>query len=155
MRKYLFIILFFIINGCEEEDRLLETMYYNQLSCRGGCPVYEITISSDRILRYVGKRYVSNKDTIYESVTLEQIKKLTNAFDECNYFLLKDKYNAIHVTDMASAITSIDMEGKYKRIEHYFGDSSAPEELKNLYIKINEILNTEKWTGKKPIFTFP
>jgi len=154
MKKLIILILFAINIGCEEEVRLIETMVYQQNSCKGGCPFYEITIYANRTLRYVGYRYVAITDTIYDYFSREQLSKLTEAFNECGYFSLKDEYTTRSATDMASAYTSIQIGGKSKSVLHYFGDSSAPERLKNLYTKINEILNTERWTGTKPIFDF-
>jgi hypothetical protein len=154
MKRIISFILLLVIVGCEEEVNVIETMEYKQFPGKGFCPIFEITISKDRILRYIGSKDVTIHDTIYESVSTEQLKKLTNAFNDCNYFLLKDKYRD-GPTDMATVITSISINGRYKSVTHYLGDSSAPEELKNLYIKINEILNTEKWVGKKPIDVIP
>jgi len=123
-------------------------MVYEQGPCYGVCPVYKLDITEGGLLRYIGIKFVSVTDTVFENLTGEQLAELTNAFHECGFFSLDDEYLNYSVTDMPEYYTSVKIGGKIKSVRHYFGDYSAPEKLKNLYLNINEILNTKRWTGR-------
>ena len=149
MKLTLILFVIFAFLGCEDEGEvILEEMEYVQSPCRGICPWYEIAISPGGHLRYIGHRYVTISDTVYELLSNEQLSKLSAAFNECKYFSLKDEYLASGATDMETVHTSVKMGGRYKSVWHYFGDFSAPAELNNLYFRINTILNTQRWTGR-------
>ena len=134
--------------GCEDQGTDDFDMTYLQGPCHGSCPAFSIHVYSDRSLQYVAI------DTIWDRVTNQQIHDLADAFEQCDYFSLKDQYVAVGATDFASAVTSFRFGGRYKSVRHYFGDPSAPEELRHLYSRIDDILNTKQWVGHPVILEF-
>ncbi len=149
MRLTIVLIVTLTFLGCEDEgDVILEEMEYVQTPCYGVCPSYEIAISSGGHLRYIGHGSVIIRDTVYELLSKEQLSQLSEAFNECNYFSLKDEYLAVGATDMQTVYTSVTIGGRHKSVWHYFGDHSAPAELSILYFRINTILNTQRWIGR-------
>ncbi len=150
--KYLtFLIVILTFSGCDRDgdsEQILEEMTYRRSACYGICPVYSIEIDPNRTMRYIGKQYVAVKDTIYESVSKEQLIMLTAAFNECNYFSMNDNYTRMNMTDQATIYTSIRINGTNKSVNHYTGDSSAPDDLDTLYSKIETILNVKRLIGE-------
>lgn len=149
--KRLFLTLLcacFSCAGCEDQGTDDFEMSYMQGPCHGNCPSFSIQVHSDRSLQFVAR------DTIVDRVTDQQINDLVEAFEQCKYFSLKDQYVGLGATDFASAMTSIRFAGRYKAVYHYFGDPLAPEGLKHLYSRINDILNTKQWVGHPVILEF-
>ncbi len=145
----------FWLFGCEDEGSDDISITYLQGGCRGSCPYFSIAVNGDRSFQYIGFRNVLIVDTVLGRVTNQQFLDLIEIFQQSNYFDLNDEYVAIGITDMASAVTSIRLGPRFKSVRHYFGDRTAPNELKVLYSKINHTLNTQQWVGHEVIPDFP
>ena len=141
--------------GCVDQGTDDIEVTYLQGGCRGTCPAFSIQVHKDRSLQYVGFLNVLVKDTVLDRVTPQQFNELIDAFQQCHYFSFNDQYDRIDVTDMSSATTSIKLGNRYKSVRHYFGDRSAPAELKELYLRINNILDTKQWVGREIQLFFP
>jgi hypothetical protein len=123
--------------------------------CFGFCPVYKLTITADGSVVFEGRRFVKQEGvTIKSAITREQLKQLMAEFDRVKFFSLEDDYSEIRLscpTDQPSAFTSIRINGKSKRINHYLGcrEPKVPKELTELENKIDEIVNTAQWLPDK------
>jgi Domain of unknown function (DUF6438) len=123
--------------------------------CFGFCPVYKLTIAADGVVVFEGRRFVKQEGaTIKSAITREQLKQLMAEFDRVKFFSLEDDYSEIRLscpTDQPSAFTSIRINGKSKRINHYLGcrEPKVPKELTELENKIDEIVNTAQWLPDK------
>jgi Domain of unknown function (DUF6438) len=123
--------------------------------CFGFCPVYKLTITADGAVEFEGRRFVKQEGvTIKSAITREQLKQLMAEFDRVKFFSLEDDYSEIRLscpTDQPSAFTSIRINGKSKRINHYLGcrEPKVPKELTELENKIDEIVNTAQWLPDK------
>ena len=116
-------------------------------ACHGTCPVYKLTISEDGKVIYEGRNFVEVEGEQTESLSPTQIQDLVAAFEQADFFSLRD-YIDNNAGDSQSVITSITIDGKTKTVNHYYGDSSAPQELFELESRIDEITNSKQWTGK-------
>jgi Domain of unknown function (DUF6438) len=123
--------------------------------CFGFCPVYKLTITADGVVVFEGRRFVKQEGaTIKSAISREQLKQLIAEFDRVKFFSLEDDYSETRLscpTDQPSAFTSIRINGKSKRINHYLGCSEpkVPKELTELENKIDEIVNTAQWLPDK------
>ena len=113
--------------------------------CYGTCPVYKLTVYGTGDVTWEGKKFVKTVGKAEGAISKEQFKQLVSEFDKANYFLLKDNYTQISLTDMPNVFTSITVDGKTKSIKHYRGDNSAPEKLTTLETRIDEIVNSDQW----------
>lgn len=134
--------------------------------CYGTCPQYTLAISADGTVVFSGSYSRKTGDTfewkrsdvIKSHISQEQVGQLIAEFEKANYFSLQDSYKdardgcPTYGTDMSSAYTSIQINGKKKNIEHYLGCFYAdhelttyPKELTNLEKRIDEIVNTKQW----------
>ena len=114
--------------------------------CHGTCPVYKLTISGNGEVIYEGHNFVAVEGEQTESLSPTQIQDLVTAFEQANFFSLRD-YIDNNAGDSQSVITSITMDGKTKTVNHYYGDNRAPQELFDLESRIDEITNSKQWTS--------
>lgn len=135
--------------------------------CYGFCPSYTLTIAADGTVVFNATSYwvgagehsrLKKSGTIISKVSQEQIQQLINAFEEANYFSLRDSYTETEdcpggmSTDLPTAYTSIQINGRRKSISHYYGCMDKgegtfgyPLQLSKLEFKIDEIVNTKQW----------
>jgi capsid portal protein len=72
------------------------------------------------------------------------LKELVEEFYNINYFSLNDTFDKIVKTDQPTVITSININGTFKSIFDNLG-AIAPEDLRVLENRIDEITNSSKW----------
>src|SRR2546421_1697651 len=113
--------------------------------CFGSCPAYKVTISSDGIVTFDGRQFTKMKGLATDHISAADFRQLVNEFEKINYFALPDEYKPgskvcpLRITDLPSANTSIHLDGKSKRVEHYYGcgNSGALARLTALETKID------------------
>jgi len=121
--------------------------------CFGTCPSYIVTLASDGKVTWEGRDFVKTKGKATAQIKPEDFKKLAREFERIKYFSLDDTYEpgrpgcATSATDMPSARTAIQTDGKTKSVSHYYGcrDSEVLRTLTALERKIDEVIGTEKW----------
>ncbi len=120
--------------------------------CYGTCPVYKLRITSAGIVEYEGLRFVARMGKVTDTLPRDSVTALAAAFDSAGYSAMADRYvdgepacGALH-TDAPTIITSITIQGKTKRVEHYRGCSGAPPQLTALENRIDETVRVARWT---------
>lgn len=114
--------------------------------CFGVCPVYRITVSGDGKVIYEGREHVRVSGRVESSVGDGEIEQLILALNDADFLNLRDDYNQQEVTDHSSATTLLKWDSTQKRVLHYQGDLTAPESLRRLEDRIDEILGSSNWT---------
>lgn len=123
-------------------------------ACFGGCPVYRIWVSADGKVGYEGRAHVRLVGAAAGEVPVSRVQSLLSELERAGYFSFANRYTSAeptcgrYSTDSPSAITSVRMEGKTKRIEHDYGCGAAPGALVVLEQRIDEVLNSARWTGR-------
>lgn len=112
--------------------------------CKGTCPYYSLIIFGNGTVDYNGKQFVNTVGHQVYDIPQERVGELVKEFYKSDYFSLKDSYDKIIITDQPTVNTSININGIYKNIFDNHG-AIAPEELRSLENKIDEIANTTKW----------
>jgi len=118
-------------------------------ACFGSCPIYSAQIYSDGTVIYKGVDFVKIKGKRRHRISKDRVNQLIKAFEQINYFSLKDKYdvdeNGQSVTDMPTITTSISLNGKYKKvIDYYF----PPKELVALEDLIDKLAGLKQYIGR-------
>jgi len=113
--------------------------------CYGPCPVYKLTIDGNGGVIYEGEKYVKTKGKKTSKISLNKVKELVETFYTLDYFSLNDSYYG-DITDLATVVTSISINGTTKRVIDYYG---APERLYQIENKIDEVANSKQWIEKK------
>ena len=84
----------------------------------------------------------------------ERVQALLAELEKAGYFSFADRYTHAepacgrYSTDSPSTVTSLQRNGKLKRIEHDYGCSGAPGALVALERRIDEVLGSARWTGR-------
>ena len=121
--------------------------------CFGTCPSYIVTLAADGTVTWEGRDFVKTKGKATAHIKPEDFNKLVREFERIKFATLDDKYQpgtpgcGPSATDMPSAQTSINLNGKTKGVLHYYGcrDSEVLRTLTALERKIDEVIDTEKW----------
>jgi hypothetical protein len=108
------------------------------------CYTANLAIDSSGTVVYTARDWDDQAPGITKEAWISpaQFKELLQAFEEAQYFTLKDDYSSFDVSDNPSATTSITTATARKSIYHYYGDLSAPDSLSTLEDRIDKIVNT-------------
>jgi hypothetical protein len=117
--------------------------------CFGTCPVYYLEIDGNGKITYKGFFYVNVTGERTTQISPQKVKELITAFDNADYFNLRDKYDEIRFTDLSTVKTSISINGIYKSVYDYYGTVEVPElnKLRNLEKMIDNVTNSAQWVG--------
>lgn len=136
------------------QDALAETVItLLRTSCRRGCPVYKLTIFGDGKVLFDGSKHVRKKGKAEGFISQENLEELIIEFQNIYFFNLNDAYTTKSkhcrqsVRHMSSAMTSLTLGGRHKRINHYHGcrGSDVFARLSSLEAKIDEAVNVDQW----------
>jgi hypothetical protein len=111
----------------------------------GSSPAYSLAIARDGKVIYEGIKNVKIIGGQTSHISESALNELINEFINIYYFALKDKYGESNL-DAPCVTTSISLDGKNKKIYHCPG-SSAQQGLSALEDKIDEVTNSNQWTG--------
>lgn len=114
--------------------------------CFGTCPVYNVTLFGNGSVMYGGQMYVKEVGIRNGTVNATAYARLMELFDQSGFFGMNDNYTAYYITDMPSARITITNGTGSKRVDHYFGDRSAPKVLFTLEDVIDQVANVTQWT---------
>lgn len=117
--------------------------------CYGWCPVYSVVVSMDGSVDYTGVRFVKTIGEAHGQLSPTDVEALKKLFLDNYYFNMQDSYEQIEITDAPSAQTSFNDGTRSKSISHYYGDSSAPPELRQIEEGFDRIVGIEQWIGSK------
>jgi hypothetical protein len=110
-------------------------------ACFGRCPDYSLQIDGKGKVMYQGNQFVAVKGAQTSQIEAQTVQALVDEFFKIDYFALQDTFTE-PITDLPSTITSISIDGKKKEVYDYAG---APESLKTLEAKIDEVANSAQW----------
>ncbi len=136
---------------------------FERKGCFGSCPDYKLTINANGKVEFQGRQYTQIKGLAKGEIKKEQVKELLKEFENIKFFSLPNYFTygkgscETVVTDMPSAIVSIRINKKRKKVFHYLGCFQNteppfkifPEKLYNLENKIDEIVETKRWIGEQ------
>lgn len=152
MNKFKFTILLIIsilgmtvVNAQDNNANVAITL--ERTACFGTCPVYTIIIYDNGDVVYNGQNHVDVMGEQTSQIDPATVALMVKAFETAGYFDWKEAYDTQMVTDLPSAITSVTQAGKTHRINHYAGDNSAPKALAFLELWIDDMTNSQLWTG--------
>jgi hypothetical protein len=122
--------------------------------CFGSCPVYVISVSPGGQVTFEGSAHVRQLGTATGQIPKQRVDALLVELERAGYFGFASRYAASepvcgrYVTDLPTVISSATLGGRTKRIEHDYGCGGAPEALAVLEKRIDEVLGSDRWTGR-------
>jgi Domain of unknown function (DUF6438) len=123
-------------------------------ACFGTCPVYRLAVTADGTVSYEGRANVRQLGRATAQVPPRAVEALLGELEGAGYFSFANRYTGAeracgrYVTDLPSAIISVNYRGRSKRIVHDQGCGSAPGALTVLARRIDEVLRSGRWTGR-------
>jgi hypothetical protein len=123
-------------------------------ACYGRCPVYSVSVSRSGELTYEGRANVKVVGPAKGQIAQVKVDSLLWELDQAGYLSFANRYAASeagcgrYATDLPTVITSATIRGRTKRIEHDYGCGSAPGALTVLERRIDDVLDSGRWTGR-------
>ena len=123
--------------------------------CFGSCPVYTISVSASGQVTFEGRAHVRLLGTATGQIPRQRVDALLVELERAGYFGFASRYAVSepvcgrYVTDLPSAISSATLGTRTKRIEHDHGCGGAPGALAVLEKRIDEVLGSDRWTGRE------
>jgi Domain of unknown function (DUF6438) len=140
------------LSSLSDADLKTVTIQLERTACLGTCPEYSVTIHGDGRVEYNGKGHVKRMGTREGRIETDKIRALASVFAKMKFWEIAEDYSAAKCkgsvcTDMATAITELNIRGVTHRVRHYYGCGSAPRSLFDLESAIDKSANSEQWTG--------
>ena len=123
-------------------------------ACFGTCPVYRLSVTDDGTVSFEGRAHVPQLGRASAQVSPKEVDALLSELERAGYFSFASRYTPAepacgrYSTDSPTAITSVRLESRTKRIEHDYGCGAAPGALTVLERRIDEVLGSGQWTGR-------
>lgn len=132
-----------------------DAITFERTPCFGTCPVYQVRVTGDGLVTFIGSRNVDSTGTYMARLDATRIAALRQAFDDARYFTLDDKYAyrepncAEYGTDAPRILTSYSTADRTKRVDHDLGCANVPASLATLYRRFDQIVGTDRWIGRR------
>jgi hypothetical protein len=123
------------------------TITMERTPCFGRCPVYRVSLNDSGTVVYEGRGFVRENGRHETTVRGGDVQALAKEIEDAGWFSLRDNYPP-DVTDHASVITTVTIDGRTKRVEHNLGSRTAPATLEVLYARIDDVAGTKQWVGE-------
>jgi hypothetical protein len=117
---------------------------FERSMCFGICPDYSITVFGNGAVLFHGRYHTRIQGFRIATIDRATVQKLLDALDNAGFDKMPS-YTNYEVTDLPYAYITLVRDGNTHRVEHYHGDSSAPDSLTALENSMDEILNTAQW----------
>ncbi len=114
--------------------------------CYGYCPVYSLYLWENGSVLYNGTLFVKETGQRKGTINETAFSEILEIAEDMGFFTMNDTYDRVDMTDMPSAVITINTGSFHKRVEHYHGDQSAPESLTALEEAIDTAAGVSRWT---------
>ncbi|MFB9993235.1 DUF6438 domain-containing protein [Deinococcus oregonensis] len=118
-------------------------------ACYGTCPVYTVQVNGNGAVLWTGERWVQQVGKLRATVNPAAVKRLQQAVKAANFFVLKDEYLDMPVTDLPYATLEVRQGMQHKTVHYYLGDPNVPPALLNLAKQADLELGTAAWIGQR------
>ncbi|MBB4804762.1 hypothetical protein HNP38_000034 [Chryseobacterium defluvii] len=162
MKYLLSLFAFLFLFSCHSQNTQSKysTIEYEAGACFGFCPIYKMTINSDRAAVLEAEHFNFTKNpskaefskeregTFKATIKDADYKKLVTLLDELNVKNLKDKYGDHNITDLSTSHLRIKFaDGTSKNVEDYGKNGS--DELAKVYQAFEDLKHNQQWTKIK------
>jgi len=147
----MFVVGMAVVNAQDSKANAVITL--ERTACFGSCPIYTVSILEDGTVLYNGERFVSVTGEQTSTIDPTVVAQMVKAFEDAGYFDWDTSYENMTITDMPTVTTSVTHDGKTHQIARYAGDYSAPLALPFLEAWIDQMVNSQLWTGVQPNIT--
>lgn len=123
--------------------------------CYGRCPEYAVTLTSDGMIRFEGRRNTRKTGTDSARVSPRAVTALLSRFDKAGFSGFADHYThgtpgcTRYIADLPTVTTTVARGRVTKRVERDGGCGGAPAALARLELAVDSVANTARWIGPR------
>lgn len=129
-------------NAVEVKPDLTKSWTYEQGPCFGKCPVFSMSVNSEGLVSYEGKRFSEKQGVHTKTVPPTTLDELTKLFEEANWWKMENSYDS-GISDVSQITIGYRDSDMIKKIR-FRGES--PGNVKEIKALFNKIANSEGWT---------
>lgn len=155
MKLLLSLLTAAIVLGCTsiKQESPYSVITYEAGPCYGFCPIYKITINSDRTAILEAERFnfsqtrdsQQGEGTYRTVIKNEQYRQLLHLIEVLQPLKLNEFYGNRNVSDLPTSYLTLRYQnGSQKKVEDY-GKQGTPE-LQELYAFFDELKTNQNWT---------
>ncbi|MGC4130052.1 MAG: DUF6438 domain-containing protein [Bergeyella sp.] len=163
MKKYLFTFFAFAVSmSCtsQKSDSGYSVIEYEATPCFGFCPIFKMTINSDRSAVLEAERFNFNEGksredfsapregTFKTTIKKEDYEALVSLLNQLNPKSLKGYYGDKKITDMATSFLRLKFSDHSEKQIQDYGKGGTPE-LKEVYDFFENLKHNQKWEKVK------
>jgi hypothetical protein len=121
--------------------------------CSDRCPVYSVAVTTNGFVSYEGRQLVRRPGSASAWIPKPRVDSLLWELEAAGYFTFASRYRPServcgrYTPSYQTAITSMRLGERRKRIEHDYGCGGAPPALAAMERRIDEVLGSDRWTG--------
>ena len=155
MKYLLSLFAFTFLLNCSSTKTAVnyDRIEYEAGACFGFCPIYKMTINSDRTAIFEAERFNFSQDRTSEEkegtfkgrINEEEYKQLISMLNSLEPKQLKDYYGNKNVSDLPTSYLTLKFQdGTNKKIEDY-GKHGTPD-LEKVYQFFEDLKTNQTWT---------
>lgn len=124
-----------------------------RMPCFGTCPVYTVDITADGAVRFTGENFVDSTGTRTAAIAPDSAAALMREMIARGFHDFADRYTheakecGSYHTDAPRVILTLNAGGRVKTVEHDYGCSDAPDELRALQERVDSVAGVRRWVG--------
>lgn len=127
-------------------------IHMQRTACFGFCPVYELKITKNGNVTFIGKQHVKHTGQSESQLSEENLDQMFQKIKESHFWEIPANPECeSRMTDMPSVYLTIKMAGKRHHVNHYHGcrGFEYEKELTKLENAIDSLAGVEKWVGEE------
>ena len=124
--------------------------------CFGACPMYTVTAWGDGRVEFEGRQFVEKTGTHTATVDAASVAALFAQADSIGFFDLPADITPANQaacgsawTDMPGVETTVVWSERDHTVNHYHGCPKAPAELTAFEERVDAVLGTARWIGRR------
>ena len=125
--------------------------------CYGPCPSYDVTISANGRVDYIGHGHVAVQGERHGQADARALTKLREVLSSVHFDALVGRYVrgqpgcGAWATDMPTVRIDVFQDRRWRHVAHDWGCSAAPAALKQLERDIDLAAQSEQWVSGRPL----
>ena len=119
--------------------------------------MYEVTVWGDGRVRFVGNQFVEKTGEHSKTIDVRRAAELFARADSIGFFEMPQQVTPANEsacgqyhTDAPSAEIEMFWRDRDQTVSHYHGCSKAPAGLRAFQDRIDAVLGTAEWIGRRP-----
>ena len=124
--------------------------------CFGACPMYTVTVWGDGRVRFVGNQFVEKTGEHSKTLDAARVAGLFALADSIRFFEMPAQVTPANEpacgqyhTDAPSADITMIRGSRDHTVSHYHGCNEAPAGLRAFQDRIDAVLGTAEWIGRR------